>query len=94
MSQTVVINAEDNKKIVITDDTINKINIQPQGSTAICAPSTGQNPKFITLGDTPKSYRGHSGDILAVKSTEDGVEFVKPIVDQTDNLVYSLIFGA
>lgn len=35
------------------------------------------NLSFADLPDTPASYTGQEGKVLAVKSTEDGLEFVQ-----------------
>jgi len=40
----------------------------------------GSGDTFISLLDTPPSYSGQSGRIPAVKSTEDGLEFIDPPV--------------
>lgn len=55
--------------------------------TSIARSSPNQ---FIKLTDTPKSYAGQTGNILAVKSTEDGLEFVSPSAG-TENFSYDKI---
>lgn len=37
---------------------------------------SGTTFKFVDLGDTPTSYEGMAGKFVAVKMTEDGLEFV------------------
>jgi hypothetical protein len=41
--------------------------------------SSGGSSTFIGLNDTPSSYTGYAGYLVAVKSTADGLEFVNVI---------------
>lgn len=41
---------------------------------------------FLDLVDTPDSYTGHGGKLLAVKASQDGVEFVRPGVRTVDQV--------
>jgi len=52
--------------------------------------ATGED-EFINLVDTPESYAGDGGKVIAVKDTEDGVEFVVQsgagVVDEFTELI-------
>jgi len=56
-------------------------------------PASGGSSTFTGLSDTPADYTGQAGNVVAVKSTEDGVEFVdaasgdmtKAVYDTNDN---------
>jgi hypothetical protein len=39
---------------------------------------------FINLPDTPVNYTGHGGKIVAVRQTEDGVEFIDTVTNNVD----------
>jgi len=39
---------------------------------------------FVNLPDTPADYTGHGGKIVAVNSTEDGVEFIDTVTNNVD----------
>jgi len=43
--------------------------------------SPGGAVAFVDLTDTPSAYSGQAGKVLAVKSTEDGIEFVSQVPD-------------
>jgi hypothetical protein len=50
-----------------------------QASGVRWATISGGSSTFIDLTDTPSSYTGYAGYLVAVKSTADGVEFVNVI---------------
>ncbi len=39
---------------------------------------------FINLPDTPDTYTGHGGKIVAVRQTEDGIEFINTVTNNVD----------
>ncbi len=47
-------------------------------STWIPAAGGGGVTDFTDLGDVPASYTGEAGKLVAVKATEDGLEFIAP----------------
>lgn len=49
--------------------------------------TTGYPEDFLDLNDTPTSYTGESGNVVVVKSTEDGLEF-DTVSTATNNIFY------
>lgn len=64
----------------------NALGVEPAGAyenvkawlTALAGAISGLVVSFLDLSDTPASYEGEAGKVLAVNDAEDGIEFVAP----------------
>ncbi|MNV11357.1 hypothetical protein D3C71_1019200 [compost metagenome] len=68
---TIAPTGADNGKAVVWDSTSNKFVLGTAGG--------GGSSTFLTLTDTPSSYAGEQGRILAVAPSEAGVIFIDPV---------------
>ena len=87
-------------KIIVTPPIVNVVHVDNKDIQTVNVTESnqlkvlsGKVANFTDLFDTPKSYTGNAGKVVAVKGNEAGVEFVESTASD-DAIIYAIIFGS